>query len=333
MGDQKMSNEIAIVARNETMEQQQTSLTLAQVKDQVQRIQQIMTEVMKDGEHYGVVPGCGTKKVLLKPGAEKLGLVFRLCPKFTLYEENLPNGHYSVRVTTELRHISNGQIYGEGEGSCTTMETKFRYRNSNRKCPNCGKETIIPGKKEYGGGWLCFKSKGGCGTKWGAGAPEIENQKTGKIEYENPYDYRNTVLKMAIKRSHIAAMIYATAAGDIFTQDLEDMTDIEGVPHVNENSAAESNGKDYTPEPTTYSNGNTTQAKSTTTQTAGAGGLITESQKNMLLGLAIKKTIERDMLVHLINESKLLSREIKNIDDLQVSEASIVINNIKKILP
>jgi hypothetical protein len=34
-------------------------------------------------------------------------------------------------------------------------------------CPNCGKtEHVIKGKEEFGGGWLCWKNKGGCGEKW-----------------------------------------------------------------------------------------------------------------------------------------------------------------------
>jgi hypothetical protein len=35
------------------------------------------------------------------------------------------------------------------------------------KCPQCGKDgAVMAGKVEYGGGWLCFKKKGGCGHKW-----------------------------------------------------------------------------------------------------------------------------------------------------------------------
>jgi hypothetical protein len=33
-------------------------------------------------------------------------------------------------------------------------------------CPKCGKDAIIKGKEEYGGGYLCFKKKGGCGAKF-----------------------------------------------------------------------------------------------------------------------------------------------------------------------
>ena len=34
-------------------------------------------------------------------------------------------------------------------------------------CPSCGKKgAIIKGKEEYGGGYLCYKKKGGCGAKF-----------------------------------------------------------------------------------------------------------------------------------------------------------------------
>ena len=33
-------------------------------------------------------------------------------------------------------------------------------------CPHCGADAIIRGREEYGGGWLCFKKKGGCGAKF-----------------------------------------------------------------------------------------------------------------------------------------------------------------------
>lgn len=38
--------------------------------------------------------------------------------------------------------------------------------NERPKCPTCGANAIIKGKEEYGGGWLCFKKKGGCGDKF-----------------------------------------------------------------------------------------------------------------------------------------------------------------------
>jgi hypothetical protein len=115
------------------------------------------------------------------------------------------------------------------------MESKYRFRGGARKCPKCGKETIIKGKAEYGGGWLCFVKKGGCGFKWPDGAAEIESQSVEKVENENPADHYNTVLKMAKKRAFVDATITATAASDIFTQDIGD-DESETVPENAQNA-------------------------------------------------------------------------------------------------
>jgi hypothetical protein len=107
------------------------------------------------------------------------------------------------------------------------MEGKYRFRKGSLACPECGKEsTIIKGKKEYGGGWLCYKNKGGCGAKFKDEDPFITQQDTEKVEHDNPADYYNTVLKMAKKRAHVDAILTATAASDIFTQDIEDMPEV-----------------------------------------------------------------------------------------------------------
>jgi hypothetical protein len=204
------------------------ALTPAQVIAQIHLIQSLMSDVMKDGEHYGNMPFQkeGEKKVLFKSGSEKLGFTFRLTPSFEIDQRDFPNGHREIRVVTTLTHIQTGEVWGEGVGCATTMESKYRYRNSERKCPHCLKETIIKGKDEYGGGWLCFAKRGGCGAKFKDGDASIEKQVPGKVEHPDPADYYNTVLKIAKKRSHVDAMLTATAASDIFTQDLDDMADL-----------------------------------------------------------------------------------------------------------
>lgn len=185
--------------------------------NKVALVMEVMDRVMKDGEHYGKIPGCGDKPALLKAGAEKLGMTFRLQPSFEITERDLGRAHreYSIKC-----RLSDGT---EGVGSCSTMESKYRFRGGERKCPECGKAAIIKGKAEYGGGWLCFQKKGGCGHKWPDGAAEIESQSIERVEHDNPADYYNTCLKMGKKRAHVDAIITATACSDIFTQDVEEM--------------------------------------------------------------------------------------------------------------
>lgn len=203
--------------------------SIVEVRAQVNKIQELMESVMNEGTHFGVVPGCGEKPSLLKPGAEKLCFVFKVVPEFEVHRDDLAGGHREYQITCRLKSMMTGAIVGEGVGSCSTMESKYRWRNAAKKCPSCGKETIIKGKEEYGGGWVCLAKRGGCGAKFGDNAPEIVNQPVGKIENIDIADTYNTVLKMAKKRAHVDATITAFAASDIFTQDIEDMGEMRTV--------------------------------------------------------------------------------------------------------
>lgn len=198
------------------------ALSPIDVRAQVNLIQHILKEVMKKDEHYGVIPGTGTKPTLLKAGAEKLCLTFRLDPQYEV-DQKYDGAHLSITSKCTLYHIPSGQRFGSGMGSCTTRESKYAYRQAAIKCPSCGKETVIKGKEEYGGGWVCFKKKGGCGAKYPDGDQSIESQPRGRVPNEDLADTYNTVLKMANKRSLVAAVLNATAASDIFTQDIEDL--------------------------------------------------------------------------------------------------------------
>jgi len=219
------------------------ALSVTDVRAQVNLIQHIMKEVMKRDEHYGVIPGTGTKPSLLKAGAEKLCLTFRLDPQYEI-EQKQDGKHLTIVSKCTLYHIPSGQRFGSGMGSCSTLESKYAYRTSSRKCPSCGAEAIIKGKdfKNDGKptGWVCFAKKNGCGAKFKDGDEAIEKQAIGRIPNEDVADQYNTVLKMANKRSLVAAVLNATAASDIFTQDIEDM------PHA---EAHESTGSTGTPPP------------------------------------------------------------------------------------
>lgn len=199
------------------------SYSVYEVKAQVQQVQTLMRDLMKEGEHYGQSFAGDTKKNLLKPGADKLMFMFRLRPDFSQEIKELPNGHREVLTHCFVYHIESGSKIAEGVGSASTLESKYRYRNEKRKCPICGQETIIAGKKEFGGGWLCYAKKGGCGAKFDEDDPAITEQQTGKVENPDIADCYNTVLKISKKRAYVDATITATAASDIFTQDLEDI--------------------------------------------------------------------------------------------------------------
>lgn len=195
-------------------------LTIEELSAQVAKVHEAMRKVMKPDVHYGIIPGT-RKPTLYKPGAELLCVLFRLDPQPAT--EKIRDGeHLTVESTITLWHIPTGLRMGSGQGSCSTHEVKYAYRKSGRTCPECKKEdTIIKGKAEFGGGWLCFARKGGCGTKFKDGDAAIESQQT-EQRVANPDlpDAWNTVTKMANKRALIAAVLNVTAASEIFTQDV-----------------------------------------------------------------------------------------------------------------
>jgi len=186
-----------------------------------------VSQILKEGTDFGKIPGTD-KPTLLKPGAEKLGAFFGLRPIFSIQEsindwtgsEHAGEAFFFREYKCQL--YRNGELIGEGIGSCNSWEKKYRYRKLGRKCPNCGNETIIKGKAEYGGGWLCYTKKGGCGEKFQDDDERIIRQETGQVPNPDVADQVNTIDKMAQKRAFIAAILIATNASEYFTQDMED---------------------------------------------------------------------------------------------------------------
>lgn len=200
---------------------QDYALSLEEMTGQVSKIQQVMSALMKEDTHYGIIPGT-PKPTLYKPGAEMLGMVFRLAPHFE-HTREWDGVHLTVYARCSLVHIPTGVSWGTGEGSCSTKESKYAWRGGKRVCPTCGSDAIIRGKKEYGGGWVCWKNKGGCNAKFKDNDKAIADQNVERIPNPDIADQYNTVLKMANKRAHVAATLVVTAASDMFTQDIEDL--------------------------------------------------------------------------------------------------------------
>lgn len=199
------------------------SMSVQTIVDRKRKIREVLENVMTEGEHYGTIPGCGDKPSLFKAGAEVLATTFGLAPTFKITRTDLANGHREYEIVCTLHHVATGTVLGEGVGVCSTMESKYRWRRGERKCPSCGKATIIKGKEEYGGGWLCYAKKGGCGAKFADGDRAIEGQEVGRIENPDVADVYNTVLKIAKKRAQVDCTLTAVGASDVLTQDLEDL--------------------------------------------------------------------------------------------------------------
>lgn len=175
-------------------------LTVADIKRQIQTIQTVMQEVMKEGVHYGKIPGTDQQS-LLKPGAEKIAATFRLAPDY--HVEDLSTDDVSrYRVICRLTSPT-GVFVGSGLGEASTDEQKYKWRSAVCKeefeATDETRRRIKYGRKKGGGHYIQQQVR------------------------QEPADLANTVLKMAAKRALVAAVLTATAASDLFAQDLEDM--------------------------------------------------------------------------------------------------------------
>jgi hypothetical protein len=201
-----MENEVAVINNN---------MSVQSVKQQFDVVNDLYKQIMIQDEHFGKIPG--TKKdTLFKAGAEKLNILFKLVPK--IEKENkvdLGNGHREIEMTIGLYHRETEKFWGQGTGSCSTMESKFRYRSGDNfevteeAIPKDAKEK----KAEY--------RKQGYGMKKGDGVwAWVKYLSEDKVENPDIADVYNTVRKMAYKRALVSATITATGVSDIFTQDV-----------------------------------------------------------------------------------------------------------------
>ncbi|HEY0005934.1 MAG TPA: hypothetical protein VGB17_14225 [Pyrinomonadaceae bacterium] len=199
-------------------------------------ITEFVGRILRRDVDYGVIPGT-EKFTLLKPGAEKLTTFFGLSTRFELVERiedwsgeehgGEPFFYYLYRCQLWRGDV----LVAESDGSCNSRETKYRWRESQRLCPDCKQAAIIKGKEEYGGGYVCFRKKGGCGAKFAVGDARIESQQVGRIANPDVADLVNTLQKMGQKRALVGTTLLAVNASEFFTQDAEDhVIDMEAVP-------------------------------------------------------------------------------------------------------
>ena len=234
------------------------ALSVQQATQRYQAMATFIRDIMREGADFGTIPGTN-KPTLLKPGAEKLTTFFGLTTRFEIVEKvedwsggdhgGEPFFYYWFRASL----WRGDRLIAEADGSCNTMESKYRWRW-------VGAEDIPPGMdakalKTRGGSLSEFTfavDKAETGGKYGKPAEywqrfkdAIDNntakqgrRKTAKgAEYdtweidstvyrvpnEDVFSQVNTVQKMAQKRALVAATLLAVNASEFFTQDLEDL--------------------------------------------------------------------------------------------------------------
>lgn len=165
---------------------------VAEIRKRNNAVQEIMRGVMKEGTHYGTIPGT-PKPSLWKAGAEVLCMTFRLAPlldsRVTVDDPEAEWGYSSHRRDgTILAGTTLG--YFEVEASCTIQGAE---------------------------GDVLSRCSARC------------NNRESKYRSLSVFDIRNTIQKMAEKRAFVSAALMATGASDIFTQDLEDVPQVVDV--------------------------------------------------------------------------------------------------------
>lgn len=184
-----MESEVAV-------QSEQRPLSANAVVARVRLVQEVMKAVMKKDTHWGTIPGC-QKPSLYKPGAEVLLVTFRIAPDEPTVDD-LSNPD-CVRYRVVRKGLANGSIVAAGVGECSSDEEKYKWR-----APVCDGEFDATAEDRRR-------------LKWKRDGTSYKQVRT------NPADVANTILKMADKRAFIAMTLLATAASDIFTQDLEDL--------------------------------------------------------------------------------------------------------------
>ena len=114
-----MSNENAVVVQDAGL-----PMALSEAKNQLKFIEDVSRDILTDGVDYGLIPNTGDKPTLLKPGAEKLCMAWRLSPEFIEVDsvEDHERGWYNYKIRCNLIYVPTGEIRGTQIGICSSSE-------------------------------------------------------------------------------------------------------------------------------------------------------------------------------------------------------------------
>ena len=106
-------------------------VTFAEAKHRLQQLQQFVSECMKSGVDYGIVPGMN-KPTLLKPGAEKLCEIFGFAKGVEIIHQTEDFDRPLFAYTVKVRLVSKnaGFTEAEGVGAANSREKKFAKQDA-----------------------------------------------------------------------------------------------------------------------------------------------------------------------------------------------------------
>jgi hypothetical protein len=219
---------------------------------------------------------------------------------------DMGNGHREIRVYCHIMNMAGVEL-ATGVGSCSTMESKYRYRGGEKKPTGQAVPMEYWNLKKEGKMDEALALIGGRGF----GVAKIDGKweivEFGeKMENTDIADTYNTVLKMAKKRAYVDGILSATAASDIFTQDIEDMT-----PDVVAPVAVQSS------KPTTQA------PQEKPVQSTGELRMISPAQKN-----AIQKIFAHLQIGEFEQNDIYVEIGVGTIDELTMQQASDLIKKL-----
>ena len=193
------STELSPLAQSEGL------LPMEDLRARVALIHQVMKEVMKEGTHYGTIPGT-QQPSLWKPGAEKIAMPFGISVSTEIVDSTVSDEEAFFHVLATATS-QTGRVLGTARGICTTQEKKYRWRAPvhikewEHALPHMRRITFTKARPAYGN------------RPADPGGEEVLQVRT------EPGDLIHTVLMMAQKRAFVAVVKQVTAASDIFVAD------------------------------------------------------------------------------------------------------------------
>ena len=161
---------------------------------------------MIEKKHYYRLPGA-QKPALSKEGALNLCSLFKVRVSIDALREHYhDDGHYSVRYRVFLINSRTGHSVADGDGYCTTRESRYAYRWM--------KMGDVPDTLDTA---TLMKRQTRTGSQVRVPTPDLA-------------DHYNTVLKMAYKRAIVAAALCLPLVSELFTQDIDERASTAPTP-------------------------------------------------------------------------------------------------------
>ena len=128
-----MSNDIIEVQAKQVSDIKVSERSIAELKERIGMMKTFVKEQLNEGIHndYAVIPGT-QKQTLLKPGAEKLLLLFGLGFRFEILNSviDFASSEVSFLVKCEGFRKATKEVMGEYIAFCSNQEKKYVRQNA-----------------------------------------------------------------------------------------------------------------------------------------------------------------------------------------------------------